>query len=390
MSKFQRRILVSTDLAEATAHALSRRGFLVGAAGVAGMAALAACGASSSGETSGASQDLSSKAIEKSMILSNFSDYVNKADLTSFTSALGPTVELELFSSGEELIAKLNGGGAKYDVVVGGTTEINQMRELKLLRKIDRSLVPNFKNVLPAVQDQDFDPGTQYSVPKSIGIVGFYWLPSSIKGAEQAESLGDMFEVIKQNKGKKICLFDSAKELYTIALAAVGKPINSEKQSDIDLATKALIELKPMVTTYSMEQTPLMEARQIDLGLGYTGATLQANKVSTDNPYSFQLPSKGTTEYFLDNWAIPTAGRSPVAAHAFINYMCDPKIAASEMNEILYTAPIDGIAPYLDPAIADLDYLNPTDAQLQQYSTIVATPTYLNLVAKAFAEFKAA
>ena len=126
------------------------------------------------------------------MFVANYSDYINKDDVTSFTSAEGPTVKLELYSSREEMIAKLNGGGAQYDIVVAGPTELNQLKELKLLRKLDKSLIPNLKNVLPAVLDNDYDPGTQYAVPKSIGVVGFYWLPSSIKGAEEAKSIGEV------------------------------------------------------------------------------------------------------------------------------------------------------------------------------------------------------
>lgn len=380
-------ILVSRDRAAQTIKDLSRRGFMVSIVGGGAALALAAC--SSTDTSPAASATLDGSKIEDSLILGNYADYVNKTNLESFTKNAGPKVGLQLYSSGNELVSKLNGGGAKYDVIVPGPTEINQLAQLNLLRKLDKSLIPNLKNVLPSVLDSKYDPGNTYGVPKSVGIVSFYYL-SDVKGAADARSMADMFEVIKMNKGRNICLFNTPKETFTIALAAVGAPINSEDPKDIEAATQALIDIKPFITLYSNDQLSAMQARQIDLGLGYNGTTYQANQTSPENPYDFMLPSDGTTEYFVDNWSIPAAGENPVAAHAFINFMCQPEIAASETNVNFYTSPVEGIKPHLDPALAAVDYLNPTDEQLGKYNVLIATPNYLNLVSDAFAKFKAA
>jgi spermidine/putrescine transport system substrate-binding protein len=103
----------------------------------------------------------------------------------------------------------------------------------------------------------------------------------------------------------------------------------------------------------------------------------------------FMLP-QGTTEYFIDNWMMPKGGKDPDAAHAWINWMLEPKIAAREMNFIGYLSPIRGIEPYLNKDLANDPTINIPSSALARYQTSNPSPKFLKLANEVYDAFKAA
>ncbi len=63
------------------------------------------------------------------------------------------------------MLAKLQAGGANYDVIVPSDYMVKQMVELGLLEKLAPSSFPNGANIKPEFLDVYFDQGRQYTAP---------------------------------------------------------------------------------------------------------------------------------------------------------------------------------------------------------------------------------
>jgi spermidine/putrescine-binding protein len=176
-----------------------------------------------------------------------------------------------------------------------------------------------------------------------------------------------------------------------MALATLGKNINSTKPADIAAAKKLLIAAKPYVDTIGANAIELGSRGQIDICLGFNGDAKIVNRALAKHGdrVIFMLP-QGTTEYFIDNWLVPKAAKHPNAAHKWIDWMCEPQVAGREMNFIGYLSPIVGIERYVDKDLASDPTINIPAKDLARYQTSHPSPKFLELAAEVYDAFKAA
>jgi spermidine/putrescine-binding protein len=370
--------------------ALTRRQALLGLGGGAALLALAACGTSGPQQSSASSTPaaLNGDKVEGQLVIGNYADYIAQDNVSAFTGAVGPKVRLVTYSTGTEMIAALASGNADYDIVVGGPSETVQLVERKLLRELDKSLIPNLKDVRPGVMGLAYDPKNLYTVPKAIGVASFWWNTAKVKGT--ATSLAEVFDLIKANPTAKVNFFPGAKETFTLALAAIGKPIGSTNPDDIEAAKQLLISVKPRITSFGADELEGGTTGSIDICMGYNYIAKNINEQAGGAKVQFLLPQTGSTEYFIDNWAVAASAKDPVAAHKFIDYVCAPEEAAKEMNAVGTLVPVNGIDSLVKPTLINDPTINIPQAQLDKYEILMPTPDYLDMVTRAYDEFKAA
>ena len=63
----------------------------------------------------------------------------------------------------------------------------------------------------------------------------------------------------------------------------------------------------------------------------------------------FFLPEDQGFNLFIDSMCIPTCAKEKEAAETFINFLCDPEIAAANMDWICYATPISAAKEFMDP-----------------------------------------
>jgi len=109
----------------------------------------------------------------ESLSIYNWSYYTPLSIIEKFEKEYGVRVVVDEYVSNEEMYTKLATGGTGYDLVFPSQDYVSIMIRQDMLEQIDASLVPNLKNIDPAViQKIDCDPNMQYSVPFNWGIVG--------------------------------------------------------------------------------------------------------------------------------------------------------------------------------------------------------------------------
>ncbi len=387
----------SDDLRILAPYRLTRRQALyTGGAGALSLW-LAACGGSSGeggggggDDASGSQESVSSdKPIEDELLVANWIDYSDPANYKGFTSQKGPKISTDGYGSNDELLAKLNAGGSAFDIVVPTGYAVKTMIDKGLALKLNRELLPNLANLQPKFTQTEYDRGNQYSVPKDYGITSFYWRTAVVDG--DPKTLAEAYEMLKEYEDARVNFLEGSTQNLGTALNAVGYSLNSEDEGEIDEAKELLLSVKPYVDTISSTYIPRGEKGDIDLGIGWNGdvARIIAARAEKDDEVKFMVP-EGKTEYWVDNWVIPADAKNPVAAHAWINFMLDPKRAARETEYHQYPVPVRGVEDIADKAITGNPVIYVDPAQLEEYETQIQTPAGSRLRDRAYTEFKAA
>ena len=377
-----------------------RRALALGASGA--MAAwLSACGGStgSSGGSSGGaaaeeetpatSLGADAKVEAGPLLLANWVDYTDPANYKAYTKSVGPKVTVDGYGSNDELLAKLSGGGAKFDLVAPTGYAVKTMVEQDLAMPLDRALIPNLKNIEDTFTKSEFDPGNKYSVPKDYGVTSFFWRTDVVK--ENPTSLAECFELLKKYKDARVNFLEGSTQTFSLALLAVGASLNSEDEADIEKAKDLLVSIKPSVDTISSTFIPRGQKGTIDFGMGWNGdvARIIESRAKVDDEVVFLLPD-GPAEVWVDNWVIPAASENPVAAHKFINLMLDPEYAARETEYHQYPVPVKGVEDIADKKITGNEVIYVPQEKLAKYETQLQTPKGQQLRDRAYTEFKAA
>jgi len=94
----------------------------------------------------------------------------------------------------------------------------------------------------------------------------------------------------------------------------------------------------------------------ICVALGWSGDILQAKGRAEEAAQGVEIamtvPKDGTIIWF-DMYAIPADAPHPDNAHAFINFMMKPEVAAANSNFVHYATGNAGAVALLDPAVRD-------------------------------------
>jgi spermidine/putrescine transport system substrate-binding protein len=163
-------------------HPLTRRKFISMAAAV-GAGVLAAGSPAGAASTMSAMETVAKNSLKtagkpsKSLYLYTWGQYDNPTTFSAWQKGTGIAIQIGSYDSNEAMIAKLElaKGTAGYDIVVPTGGYIPEMAAKGLLLPLTKSLIPNFKNLDPALLNFPWDRGNKYSIPKDFGTTGFIY-----------------------------------------------------------------------------------------------------------------------------------------------------------------------------------------------------------------------
>ncbi|MDZ7817070.1 MAG: extracellular solute-binding protein [Aliarcobacter sp.] len=119
---------------------------------------------------------------EKVLYVYNWSEYMPDSVLKNFTKETGIKVKYSTYDSNEAMYAKVKTiGTSSYDIIVPSTYFVNKMSRENLLVKLDKSKLPNYKNLDSKLLSKPFDPNNDYSIPYLWGSTGISYNANSVK-----------------------------------------------------------------------------------------------------------------------------------------------------------------------------------------------------------------
>jgi spermidine/putrescine transport system substrate-binding protein len=305
---------------------VNRRGFVAGATA----AALAAAGLG----RFGSADALAAAEADGTLFYYNWAQYVNPKTYAAFTKATGVKVKKAFYDSNETLAAKLRGGARGYDLVCPTGYMTKELIAEKRLLPLDWSQLKNVtKNADPKFLKTADDPKGTYSVVKDWGTTGFMYRTDKIK--ERPTSWKEFVALTK--KYGKTTMVDSSPEVVGSIATMLGYSYNTENQKELDQVKKVLLDLKPsIVALHSSNYDALIAKGQAWMGLGWNGDGIAlAGKV----PARYVVAKEGG-EIWIDYYNIPVGAANPDAAHAWIDFVYQPKIAGLETSYSYYGSPL--------------------------------------------------
>ena len=271
---------------------------------------------------------------KEKVVVYNWGEYIDPEVLTMFEKETGIDVVYEEFETNEILYPKVSSGAIAYDVVCPSDYMIQRMIENDLLAEINFDNIPNIKNIGQQYMDQSrqFDSENKYSVPYCWGTVGILYNKTMV------DEPVDSWSILWDPKYKdNILMQDSVRDAFGVTLKYLGYSLNSTDLDELNEAKNLLIEQKPLVQAYVIDQVrDKMIGNEAALGVIYSGEAIYTQK---ENPnLEYVIPKEGSN-IWIDSWVIPKNAEHKENAEKFINFLCRPDIALMNFEYITYSTP---------------------------------------------------
>ena len=306
---------------------------------------------------------------DEKLVVYNWGEYIDPEVLTMFEEETGIDIVYEEFETNEILYPKISSGAIAYDVICPSDYMIQRMIENDLLSEINFDNIPNLKNIGKQYleQSRQFDPENKYSVPYCWGTVGILYNKMMV------DEPVDSWSILWDPKYKdNILMQDSVRDAFGVTLKYLGYSLNSIDLDELTEAKNLLIEQKPLVQAYVIDQVrDKMIGNEAALGVIYSGEAIYTQK---ENPnLEYVIPKEGSN-IWIDSWVIPKNAPNKENAEKFIDFMCRGDVALKNFEYITYSTPNDAARDLIE----DEDLKNSQIAfpDLSQYSGL-ETYTYL-------------
>ena len=369
------------------------RSFRLGAALAALLAACAGC-------SRPAAPGTAASAGEKVLNVYNWSDYIQPSVVADFQNEYGIRVNYDVLDSNEILETKLLTGHTNYDVVVPSGAFLERQIQADIYQKLDKSLLPNLKNVDPDVARAEalYDPGNQYSVD-------YMWITSGVgyNVADIRTRLPDapvdswrmLFdpEVVSRFQDCGVSLLDAPSEVVATVLIFLGRKPSSNSPDDLKAAEQVLKAMRPYVRYVdSSRYIDNLANGDICLAMGWSGDVKQAHdrakEVGKGVDLAYAIPKEGAISNY-DVLAIPADAPHVRNAHLFIDYLLRPEIAARNSNLIKYANAVTADIQPLDPSVrGDPGVYPPPAVRARLSPERPRPPEYQRLLTRMWTRFK--
>ena len=338
---------------------------------------LAACG----GDNGSAAESTTTvaKQLAKTLRFSNWTLYIDidektkkSPTLQQFKQKTGTTVNyIEDINDNATYFGKIQrplsqGQSIDRDIIV--LTDNSRFPGLLIDKgwadKLDKSAIPNIKNLQDSLKHPSFDENREYSLPWQSGMTG---IASNLKlTGKPVMTVDDVLENPKY-KGKVTLLTEMADTMSLVMLA------NGDDPTKVDKATfdKAYDRIKAAVDSGQIRQftgndyTGPLSRGDLACCFSWSGDVVQ---LTQDNPNLVWNLAKTGGDIWTDNMLIPKGGDAYTAS-AFMNFVYDPKIAAQIAAYVNYVSPVKGAreaATKIDKKLGSNQLIFPSDETLSK------------------------
>jgi putrescine transport system substrate-binding protein len=322
-------------------------------------------------------------AQERTVNVYNWSDYVDPKVLEDFTKETGIKVVYDTYDNNEIVETKLLAGRSGYDIVVPSGPFVQRLITAGVFHKLDKAKLPNLKNMWPDVMRrlQTYDPGNQYVVNYMWGTTGI-----GVNVRKVQERLGqaplntwDLVmrpEFVSKLKDCGIHMLDAPEDIFPGVLNYLGLNPDSKRNEDLQRAGDALFRIRGNIQKFhSSEYINALANGDICVAVGYSGDVLQARKraeeAKNNVEIAYIIPREGALMWF-DSMAIPADAKNVAEAHAFIDYMMRPEVAAANTNFVAYASGNLAAKPLIQREILENPGVYPDEATFKRLFTNTA------------------
>jgi spermidine/putrescine transport system substrate-binding protein len=274
---------------------------------------------------------LSSKAnanIGDRVVLATWPNYHDVNNFENFKKQTGASVQVNVFGSNEEMLAKLQAGGSGWDVFVPTNYTITTYVDEDLIEPLDLSKLSNYNagSFEKRFSDAGTVNGKVYAVPKNWGTTGYVVNTKHTKSTPTTWK--EFWDLTKTSFSGRTMVHDYQLTTIGNALKYFGYSFNSVDTKELADAEKLLLECKPHLFAINSDYQPSLRNGDAWMSMCWTGDGKQLN---SDLPEMAFVLGKEGGELWSDYYAIPKGAPHRDAAYALINYLLDPQVNSKEV-----------------------------------------------------------
>jgi spermidine/putrescine transport system substrate-binding protein len=237
------------------------------------------------------------------------------------------------------------------------------------VEKLDKSAIPNIKNLEPVQRHPAWDPDRDYSLPWQSGITGIAF---NDKLTDPVLSMDDLLGN-RRLKGK-ITLLNEMGDCLSLVMLSNGDDPAKVTDATFDRAMKtiqAAVDSGQVRQFTGNDYAPVLAKGDLSAAMSWSGDIAQLG-----NPnIHWNLPTDGG-DTWTDNMLIPTGG-DVYTASVYMNYVYDPTVQGlmeagdpkRNITGIYYIPPVVGAkaaAVKVNPAVANNPLIFPTKQMLDK------------------------
>ena len=265
----------------------------------------------------------------------NWGEYIDPDVIEEFQKETGIKVIYDEFETNEIMYAKLAQDNSAYDILCPSDYMISKLIEQDMLSELDYSKIPGAKENIGAEyweESKGFDPEGKYSVPYCWGTVGILYNKTMV------DDVVDSWEILWDEKyAGSILMQDSVRDAFMIPLMMKGYSMNTLNENELDEATQMLIDQKPLVQAYVIDQVrDKMIGDEAALGVIFSGEAIFTQRENENLEYV--IPKEGTNVW-IDSWVMTRDAKNKENAYRWIEFMSRPDIALKNFEFITYSTP---------------------------------------------------
>src|SRR3954462_3101977 len=358
---------------------LLRRG-LAGSALLTVPGLLAACG--SSGGKTAATTTGGAQQLAKTLHFSNWTLYIDvikktgvHPSLQDFQKRFGTHVAyVEDINDNAGFFGKIQGAlsrgqsiGRDIVVLTDNVRFLSLMINKGWVEKLDKSAIPNIKNLVPVQRHPTFDPDCEYSLPWQSGMTGIAY---NDKLTDPVLTVKELLESPKL-KGKITCL-NSMGDALTLVMLENGDDPTKVTDKAFNAAfsrVKSAVQSKQIRQFTGNDYAPALAKGDLAAAMSWSGDIAQLG----NSHIHWNVPTDGGA-LWTDNMLIPKGGNVYTASR-YMNYVYDPAVQAlmeagdpkKNITGIYYIPPVTGAGTFAkkcDPAVASNPLIFPTAKML--------------------------
>ncbi len=287
--------------------------------------------------SSGAKEDKETKELN----ILTWAGYVPDEIVSNFELENGIKVNYSNFSTNEEMMAMLQNQKNQYDIVICSDYIIDVMvKEGGLIQKLDKSQIPNFKNIDPGYQSKYYDKDNEYTVPYAGAAAILVY--DSAQVDFPVTSYNDLWN---ESLEKKVVLLNSDRDIIGLTALSMGYSVNETDEAKLNEIQDKMMSLRKNVVSFDAD-TPFNAIINGDASVGFMFPS-QAIAAKAEVPtVEVAFPEEGIT-FYIDNIVVAEGAPNRVNAYKFIDYVLDGQVSAQISMLINYPSTNTAATPFL-------------------------------------------
>lgn len=269
-----------------------------------------------------------------------WADYIKPELVARFEKDFNYQVSIDTIDSNEAAYAKLKAGATGYDLITPSSYMVKLMWQQGMLQPLQHNLLPNTVHVDPEYLKIALDKDMHHSVPYMLTNTGFAYLKSR---AGEVEPSWNVFD--RTDLAGRMTMLNDMRETIGAALKFLGFSLNTRDERELAAARDVVIRWRKNLAKFENEQYKTgLASGEFIVTHGYNGDILQVMEETED--IVFVAPREGIS-ISCDDLVIPKDAKEVELAHAFINFLHDPQVAAENTEFINFLCPNSSSYRYL-------------------------------------------